>query len=293
MKAIFKRELRALMGGLRGWGYVAIMLLGAGASVFLLNYLNLSTRFEAGINYIALFLIPATIAAATDSFQADRRQNTERMLFSLPVKTADIVLGKLLAHLVPVAVTGVALCAFPLILSVYGPIGWAAALSGVLALTVLGAVMMSVGLCISACSKNRFIAVLAIAAVLAASWAAPMAADLIRSRGSLTPMMMACFMLVGFTATYLMSNSALAGILVAAVIEVPVLLHYLNGTGAELMQTIGNGVDSVNLFAGLNPFINGLMDGGVLIGWLAVVALFALITMFVIGNRRQAKRRAL
>ena len=293
MKAIFKRELRALMGGLRGWGYVAIMLLGAGASVFLLNYLNLSTRFEAGVNYIALFLIPATIAAAADSFQADRRQNTERMLYSLPLKTADIVLGKLLAHLVPVAVTGAGLCAFPLILSLYGPIGWAAALSGVLALTVLGAAMMSIGVCLSACSKNRIIAVLAIAAVLAASWASPMAADLIKSRGTLSIMMMACFMLVGFTATYLLSNSALAGIIAAAVIEVPVLLHYLRGTGAELMQAIGSGVDSLNLFAGLNPFVNGLMDGGVLIGWIAVAALFALIAVFVTDNRRQAKRRAL
>ena len=203
------------------------------------------------------------------------------------------MLGKLLAHLVPVAVMGAAMCVFPLILSFYGPIGWAAALSGVLALTVLGAVMMSVGLCMSACSRNRFLAVLAIAAVFAASWASPMAADLIRSRGSLNLMMMACFMLVGFTATYLMSSSALAGILVAAVIEVPVLLHYLKGTGAELMQAIGGGIDSVNLFAGLNPFINGLLDGGVLIGWIAVAALFALITVFVIDGRRQAKRRAL
>ena len=293
MKAIFKRELRALMGGLRGWGYITIMLLGAGTSVFLVNLLNLSTRFEASISYIALFLIPATIVAATDSFQADRRQNTERLLFSLPLKTIDIVLGKLLAHLVPVAVTGVMLCAFPLILSLYGPIGWGAALSGVLALTALGAVMMAIGVCMSACSKNRLIAVLAIAAVLAASWAAPMAAEMISTRGSLDLMMMISFMLVGFTATYLLSNSAMAGIVVAAVIEVPVLLHYLQGTGAELMKTVGNGIDSINLFAGLNPFVNGLMDGGVLIGWLAVAALFAFVTTLVIDNRRQAKRRAL
>ena len=293
MKAIFKRELRALMGGLRGWGYVAIMLLGAGASVFLLNYLNLSTRFEAGINYIALFLIPATIAAATDSFQTDRRQNTERMLFSLPVKTADIVLGKLLAHLVPVAVTGAGVCAFPLILSVYGPIGWAAALSGVLALTVLGAVMMSVGLCISACSRNRTMAALCIGAALLVSWASPLAAELIASRGELNLMMMASFMMVGFALVCLFSGSALLGILAAAAIEVPVLLAYLQGTGTELMASIGQGIEALNLFGGLNPFINGLFDGRVLIGWMATAALFGFVTVMLVMGRRQAKRRAL
>lgn len=293
MKAIFKKELRALLGGLRGWGYIAIVMLGAGASVFLVNLLNLSARFEASINYIALFLIPATIVAAADSFQADRRQNTERMLFSLPIKPVDIVLGRFFAHLVLVGMTGACLCVFPLILSFYGPVGWAASLSAVLALTVLAAVMMAIGLCMSACSKNRILAVLAIAAVLAASWASPMAADLISTRGELNLMMVASFMLVGFTATYLLSNSALAGIIAAAAIEVPVLLHYLQGTGAQLMKAVGKGVGSLNLFAGLNPFINGLMDGGVLLGWIAVAALFAFITVLLTGSRRQAKRRAL
>ena len=293
MKAIFKKELHALMCGLRGWGYVAITLLGTGATVFLLNLLSMSTRFEAGVNYIALALIPATIVAATDSFQADRLQNTERLLFSLPIRNIDIVLGKLLAHLVPVAVSGACMCVFPLMLSFYGTLNWAGALSAILALTVLGAVMMSIGLCMSACSRNRLIAVLATAAVLLASWAAPMAAELVAARGTLNLMMVASFMLVGFTATYLLSSSAMAGIIAAAVVEVPVLLAYLRGTGTELMQSIGSGIDALNLFGGLNSFINGLLDGRVLIGWIAVAALFAFITVMLVGNRRQAKRRAL
>ena len=293
MKAIFKRELRALMGGLRGWGYIAITLLGAGASTVLLNLLNMSARFEASANYIALFLIPATMAAATDSFQADRRQNTERLIFSLPVGNIDIVLGKLLAHLVPVALAGACMCVFPLILSLYGAVGWAAALSAILAMTVLGAVMMSVGLCISACSRNRTMAALCIGAALLVSWASPLAAELIASRGELNLMMMASFMMVGFALVCLFSGSALLGILAAAAIEVPVLLAYLQGTGTELLKNIGAGIEALNLFGGLNSFINGLLDGRILIGWLAVAALFAFITVMMVGNRRQAKRRAL
>ena len=293
MKAIFKRELRALMGGLRGWGYVAIALLGTGASALLLNILSLSARFETNANYMALFLIPATMAAATDSYQADRRQNTERLIFSMPIGNADIVLGKLLAHLVPVAIAGAGMCMFPLMLSLYGEVGWAAALSTILAVTVLGAVMMSIGLCISACSRNRTVAALCIAAVLIVSWASPLAAELIASRGELNLMMMASFMMVGFALVYLFSGSALLGIFAAAVIEVPVLLAYLQGTGAELMASIGQGIEALNLFGGLNPFVNGLFDGRVLIGWLAIAALFGFVNMLLVAGRRQAKRRAL
>lgn len=293
MKAVFKKELRALLGGFRGWGYVAITLLGAGIAVFMVNLLGLSTRFEMSAYYIAIAMIPATVAATTDAFQAERRQNTERMLYSLPLKNSDIVLGKLFALTVPVLIAAACLCVFPLMLAPYGTLYWGPALASILALAVLGTVMMAIGLCMSACSCNRFVAALTTAAVLAASWAVPYAAEMIALVGTINLMMMVSFMLVGFTVTYLLSNSALAGIIAAAIIEVPMLLAYLQGTGAAFMQSVASGINALNIFDGLNPFVNGLLDGSVLIGWLAVAALFAFITILFVGNRRQAKRRAL
>ena len=293
MKAIFKKELRALLGGLRGWGYAAIVLLGAAVSVIVTNLMGATTRFELNAVYIALSMIPATAIAATDAFHGERRNNTERILYSLPLKNTDIVIGKMLALIVPVLIAAAGLCIFPLLLLPFGMVHFGPALAVILALTVLGVAMMAAGLLMSACTPNRFAAAAATIAVLAASWAAPYLADMIAGTSQLTMVMMLAFMLVAFTATYLLSGSAYLGIAAAAVVEVPTLLAYLQGTGADYMQKLAGSVEALDLFAGLNPYVNGLLDGSALIGWLAVATLFTFAAVLCTANRRQAKRRAL
>lgn len=293
MKAVFKKELRSLLGGMRGWGYAAVVLLCTAVSVVLNNISGANTRFELNVFYIALSMIPATAIAATDAFQAERRQNTERILYSLPLKNSGIVLGKMLALIVPVLITAAALCAFPLIMMPFGTVYLLPAFASILALAVLGIAMMAIGLLISACSPNRIAAAAGIIAVLVFSWFVPYLSNLLRASVKVTIPMMLSFMLAAFALTYLLSNNAYLGIIIAAVIEVPMLLAYLQGTGAALMTAIARGVDALNLFDGLNSFINGLMDGQVFVYWLAAAVLAVFSTVLYIANRRQAKRRAL
>lgn len=293
MKAVFKRELRSLLGGMRGWGYMAVVLLGTAVSVALTNISGATTRFELNIFYIALSMIPATAIAATDAFQAERRQNTERILYSLPLKNTSIVLGKMLALVVPVLITAAALCAFPLIMMPFGTVYLIPALAAILALAVLGVAMMAIGLLISACSPNRLVAAAGIIAALVFSWFVPYLSNLLRSSDQVTIPMMLSFMLAAFALTYLLSNNPYLGVIMAAIFEVPMLLAYLQGTGGDLMAVFAKGVDALNLFDGLNAYINGLLDGQALVCWLAAAALSVFSTVLCIANRRQAKRRAL
>ena len=282
MKAIFKRELRALLGGLRGWGYAAVVLLGAAVSVLFNNMLTGAPKFELNAYYIALSMIPATALAAADSFH-----------YSLPLKNTQIVLGKLFALFVPVLIAMAGLCVFPLMMSLMGPVALGTAYASIAALTVLGLAMMAIGLCVSVCSVHAAVAVIATIAVLALSWAAPYAAEIVSAAGTVTIPMMLAFMLLAFALTYLLSSNTLLGIILAAVVEVPMLLAYLQGTGADLMKTIGCGIKALSLFEGLNLFINGLFDGRVLIAWLAAAVFAAVVTILYVGHRRQGKRRAL
>lgn len=293
MKAIFKKELRSLLCSMRGWGYAAIVLLGAAVSVILTNVMGATSRFELNVFYIALAMIPATAVTASDAFQAERRQNTERILYSLPLKNSDIVIGKMLAHIVPVLIAAVGLCVLPLIMMPFGTVYLLPAFAAVLALTALGIAMMAIGLMVSACARNRLLALIGIIAVLAASWLIPYLTDMLKASGQLTIPMMLSFMLVAFTGTYLLSNSAYLGIFAAAAVEIPSLLAYLQGNGAAYMQNLASGIDALNIYDGLNSFVNGLMSGQALIGWLLIAVLFTFITVLYIGNRRQAKRRAL
>ena len=293
MKAICKRELRALMGGFRGWGYVAIVLLGAAVSVILNNLLAGSPKFEMSAMYIALSMIPATAIAAADSFQVEKRQKTERLLFSLPIRNSGIVIGKLLAHMVPVVIAAIGLCVFPLVMKLFGPVDLVSAYAVIAALLMMGIACMALGLAVSACVNGRATAFLATVILLVLSWAAPYAADYLSMMTGVTiPIMIGC-MVLSFVICWQLSGSVAAGTIITVIVEIPLLLAYLDGSGASLLKNAAAVVRKLSLFDGLNAFVNGLMDGRALIMWAVVAAFMVFVMLLYIGNRRQAGRRAL
>ena len=293
MRAVCKRELHALMRSLRGWGYAAIVLLCAGAAV-LMNHLRTgSVHLESSIHYIALAMIPAAAMASADAFHAERRQNTERLLFSLPLKNGQIVLGKLAALCVPVLIAGIGLCAFPLMLLPFGEVPLKAVFACIGVLTALGIAMMSVGLFVSSCTKNAFLSVLATMAALVLSWFAPMIAALIESVFSVNLGLVIALMIAVFALSYALSRNGVIAVAVTALVEVPVLYLYLSGSGHMVMNALTDGIRSLSLFDGLSAYSIGLMDARLIAGALVTAALFAVFTVLSVANRRGAKRRAL
>ena len=293
MRAVCKRELHALMRTLRGWGYAAVVLLCAGA-VVLMNHLRTgSVHLESSIHYIALAMIPAAAIASADAFHAERRHNTERLLYSLPLKNWQIVWGKLAALCVPVLIAGIGLCAFPLMLLPFGEVPLKAAFACIGVLTALGIEMMSVGLFVSVCTKNAFWSVLVTIAVLVLSWFAPMFAALIESTFAVNWGLVIALMIAVFALSYALSRNGVISIAVTALVEVPVLYLYLSGSGYVVMNVITDGIRSLSLFDGLGSYSIGLADMRLIVGALVTAALFAVFTVLCVANRRGAKRRAL
>lgn len=293
MKAIFKRELHALLTSLRGWGYIAVVLLTAAVAVLMKNVIGGEVRFELNVQYIALGMIPATVIAAADAFQADRRQNTERLLYSLPLRNWQIVVGKMLALLVPVGIAAVGLCMYPLMLMPFCKVSIGSAYASILALVFIGITLMAIGLYVSAAANNLLTAILGIIVLPLASWAAPIAAGYLAAVPSVNLALVIGVMLMVFAAVWLMSGSGMIAVCMAAAAEIPLLISYLRRSGSVLMDGAAAMVESLNLFDTLTPFESGMLDSRVLIGQLAAAAFFTFMTVLLIYSRRQAKRRAL
>lgn len=293
MKAICKRELRTLMSGFRGWGYVAIVLLGAALSVLMNNLVYGATQFERNAMYIALSMIPATALASADAFQAEKRQHTERLLYSLPFRNSSIVMGKLLAHFAPVAIAALGLCVFPAALTLMGSVALTSAYVSILALFLLGVACMSVSLCVSACVNGRGTAIFTTIAILMLSWAAPYVSAQVNAMSEINVWMLVGSALLIFVVFWRMSGSVLIGTVIAAFVEAPALLACRSGNSADVLNYVAAGIRRLSLFEGLNPFINGLLDGSVLVMWVAVSAFMVCVMILYIGNRRQTGRRVL
>jgi len=85
----------------------------------------------------------------------ERKQKTDQLLYSLPIKTTDIVIGKFLALLlvfiIPVAITAI----YPLIFKQYGEVYLPTSYGSLLAFYIMGAALIAVGMFISCLTENK------------------------------------------------------------------------------------------------------------------------------------------
>lgn len=294
MKAVFKRELRALFSGWGGWGFLALTTGAAALVVFIVNIWEGKPSFSENCVYLALAMALGCGLCAMRAFPGERAAGTERLLYALPLKNRDIVLGKLLSRLVLVALSGALMALYPLGLSlVFEQVSLGEGLSCVLAITLLGVLFMSAALFCSACSRTSIMAFLSFAALTGISWAAPYAADKVAAMTSLSPIMILLGTALVVLVVYTLTSDWLLSFIAAALQEMPVLLYWLRGEDAQVFAAFSKRLDSLSVFEPLTAFVNGILDVGVLIEYVLLAAFFAALCGLAVAARRRCERRAL
>ena len=157
MKAVFKRELKSYFQGFTGYLFIAFLLLIIGIVTVLNNLRNASPKFEyvlADVGFVFLLTVPMLTMRV---FSEEKRQKTDQLLYSLPLKTTDIVFGKYFAMLTILAIPTLVMCFYPLILSSYGPIGFLTAYSSIFAFFLQGAGLIAIGMFVSSLTENQIV----------------------------------------------------------------------------------------------------------------------------------------
>lgn len=155
MKAVFKREFRALLHSIRGIVFLGTFLFAAGIFTVLYTFNKNAAHFEVALSYLLPILVFTLPILSMDSFADERANGTDRLLDILPLQVKDIVLGKYFARL---CVWGLPLAIFftyPLILDLYGEVNYLIAYASILALFLVGAVLLAVGMFIAVKTPNR------------------------------------------------------------------------------------------------------------------------------------------
>ena len=97
----------------------------------------------------------------------ERKQKTDQLLYSLPITTTQVVLGKYLALLVVYLIPLAIISLYPLIFSQYGDVYLLTAYGSILAFFILGAALIALGVFISSLTENQgFAAGIGIAVIL-------------------------------------------------------------------------------------------------------------------------------
>jgi ABC-2 type transport system permease protein len=129
----------------------------------------------SNVQFLMLVLVPFLTMR---TLAEERRQETLELLFTSPVSTAQVVLGKFLGNLWTVTVLLALSMAFPLFLAARTGLDWGPLLSGYLGLLLLSSAFIAVGMFFSSLTRHQIVAGVLSFLGLTALWVLGLAAQL-------------------------------------------------------------------------------------------------------------------
>ncbi len=160
--SITRKELNAYFGS-----PMALIFLGAFLAVTLFAFFWVEAFFARGIadvrplfQWMPLLLIFLVAALTMRQWSEEQRSGTLEMLLTLPVRPAQLVIGKFLAVMAMVGVALALTLPLPLTVSNVGNLDWGPVIGGYLAALLLAAAYAAIGLFVSSRTDNQIVALI-------------------------------------------------------------------------------------------------------------------------------------
>lgn len=287
MIAIFKRELKSYFNGMIGFLFVALLLAFTGVFVTSLNLLGGYAAFEYALESTAIVFLLAVPILTMRSLAEDKRIKTDKLLYSLPVKLSHVVVGKYLAMLAVLLIPTVILAFFPLILSAFGTVNFAASYACLLAFFLLGAALIAICLFLSSLADSQIVAaILGFGAVLVVYMAESIASMIPETAVVSLICFLALALVIGIIAYFLTKNvpvacgfgGTFAGIILILFLAKPSLLE---GLFPAVLSHLA-------LFEHFSMFSYGLLDLPALVLYVSVSVFFVTLTVLGAEKKRWA-----
>ena len=285
MTALLRHELRSAFNTLTVYLFCAALLCFVGVGAMIYNIQASMANFEYVLSFVSIGLVVIIPVLTMRSFAEERRQKTDQLLYSLPLKTWQIVGGKYLAlvlmFLLPTAVIAV----YPRIFSSFGEVYLPAAYGSLFAFFVMSAALISVGMFISSLTDNQgFAAGISIAVFLFNYYSVRLAEQVSSTSLGSAFALCAAAVLAGFVVKALTRSNAIA-LAVGGAGAVSVLAIYLiaperlEGLLPEIMERL-------SLFERFTTFVNGVFDLRALVFYASLIAFSLFLAAQSLEKRR-------
>ena len=285
MTHVYEREVLAHFHSLVTYAIIAFVLLFVGIFTHGINLTGAAPNFGYALNSSSTLFLFAVPVLTMRSIAEERRQKTDILLYSLPISLTQVVLGKYLAMctvlLVPIAV----MCAYPLVLGLFGDSLLGAAYSTIFAFFLLGAALLSIGMFISALTDNQAMAAVLTFLVMLISFYLNFLATSIS--GTADASLVALSIVAGFVGLIVVisTNSKIAGIVTTASgIGALAIVRLLFASTLEgLFPSI---IRRLSIFERFSVFVAGEFDIAAIVYFSTVIAVFLFLTVQTMEKRR-------
>ena len=285
MIAIFKHELKGYFHSLTAYVCGAFLLISVGLGAMLYNIQAAVSNFEYVLGFGSIVFVVVVPILTMRVLAEERKQKTDQLLYSLPITTTQVILGKFLALMVVFAVPMAIISVYPLIFAQFGAVYLPTAYGSLAAFFLVGAALIALGIFLSSLTENQGLAAgLGIAVILFNYFSVQLAeyvsATAIGSAVAIIVLLAGLGWLIRvMTKSEGLSNLVtffLMGITVVAFLAVP---ESIEGLLPRVMTEL-------SLFERLNVFVNGIFDLGGVVYFLSFMLLFLALSVQSMEKRR-------
>lgn len=285
MRAVYLKELKLNFTGFTGYLYGAFILLFVGIYTMAINLSGGYAQFEYVLESMAFIYLIACPVLTMRAFAEEKRSKTDQLLYSLPIRLSDVVIGKYLAmltvSLLPVAVVS----AYPLLLSGYGHVDMRSAYASILMFFLLGACLTSIGMFISSVTENQVTSAVVTLVIMLITYFMTSLASYVSTASSSSLIALSALALVLAAIVYLFTKNLSVAFLTAAAIIGALLIAYaidasaFSGLFPALMKKL-------SLFERFYGTIGGMFDLTAIVYYLSIIGVFLFFTTETLEKRR-------
>ena len=285
MTAILKHELRSYFHSLTAYVFGAFLLAFVGIGAMLYNLQMAVSNFEYVFTFSSLIFVVIVPILTMRTVAEERKQKTDTLLYSLPITTVQVILGKYLAllilYLIPLAVIAI----YPLIFAQFGEVYLLTSYGSILGFFLLGAALIAVGIFLSSLTENQGLAAgIGIAVILLNYYSVSLSEYVSATALGSVIALVVVFLLLGLLIRNLTQNGNLAYWVSFVLIAATVALYIVDSTAFEgLLPKI---MEQLSLFERFSVIVYGVFDMTTVVYDLSVAAFFLFLAVQSLEKRR-------
>ena len=279
MIAVLKHELRSYFHSLTAYLFGALLLVFVGIGAMLYNIQAAVSNFEFVLSFCSIVLAVIVPILTMRVIAEERRQKTDQLLYSLPITTVQVIVGKYLALLVVYLIPLCIISFYPLIFAQFGEVYLATSYGSIFAFFMMGAALIALGIFLSSLTDNQgFAAGIGIAVILLNYYS-------VRLSEHVSSTAMGTVIAFGVLILALGAvNENLAYGCCFALAAVLILVNVLDG--AALEGLLPDLMEKLSLFARLDTFVNGAFDLTAIVYDMSVIVFFLFLSVQSLEKRR-------
>ncbi len=285
MTAVLKHELKSYFHSLTAYLFGAFLLAFVGIGAMLYNIQAAVSNFEFVLSFGSMVFVVIVPVLTMRVIAEERRQKTDQLLYSLPITTTQVILGKYLALLVVYAVPLGIICLYPLLFSLFGDVYLLTAYGSIAAFFLMGAALIALGMFISSLTDNQgFAAGIGIAAILLNYYSVSLSEYFSATAFGTVAALLVLILALGAVVRRLTKNESLAyGVSLVLMAAVGVTVYLDSARFEGLLPAV---MAKLSLFERFGGFVNGVFDLASVVYYLSVAALFLFLSVQSLEKRR-------